>query len=87
MKIAVHRGWGIFYLPEEVRGALGCEEYEYDDYMKRNDEKLIAALEKYNTDREIMIIDIPNEATDWVISDYDGVETIYYCLDGKIYST
>lgn len=28
---------------------------------------------------------IPDEATDTMLSDYDGFETIYYVLDGKIH--
>lgn len=29
-------------------------------------------------------VEIPNEATDYLITDYDGIETLYYVLDGKI---
>ena len=30
------------------------------------------------------VVDIPDESTDYLITDYDGIETLYYVLDGKI---
>jgi len=33
----------------------------------------------------IQIVDIPDEATDWTITDYDGVEDVIYVLDGKLH--
>ena len=33
----------------------------------------------------LVILDIPDEATDWMIVDYDGAERIIYVLDGKLH--
>lgn len=31
------------------------------------------------------VVEIPEEATDWEIDEYDGQESITYVVDGKIY--
>lgn len=31
------------------------------------------------------IVEIPDNVTDWEISEYDGWESVVYVLDGKIY--
>lgn len=33
---------------------------------------------------DLVVATIPDEATDYVITDYDGIETLYYVIDGKI---
>ena len=33
----------------------------------------------------LMVIEIPDNATDYKIVNYDGAEGIFYVLDGKIY--
>lgn len=30
------------------------------------------------------IVEIPDDATDWILTEYDGAETLYYVVDGKI---
>lgn len=75
------------------------EQFPYDYYeikngdIERNDKEFIKAIEEYETKfnenvgdsySHIKIIEIPDEATDWMITEYDGLETIYYVLDGKI---
>lgn len=75
------------------------EQFPYDYYetkngeIERNDKEFIKAIEEYETTFNenvgdsyscIKIVEIPDEATDWMITEYDGLETIYYVLDGKI---
>lgn len=33
----------------------------------------------------LQIVNIPNNATDWRLNEYDGLESILYVLDGKIH--
>jgi len=65
--------------PEAIRlNKIYC-----DPYMPRNDPALIQILEclgkkAYNpTFSDIRILDVP-DGSDWKISDYDGVETVYW---------
>ena len=50
--------------------------------------KLIRAIEKeenVNNDfSRLAVTDFPNEATDYEILEYDGIESLLYVLDGKI---
>lgn len=35
----------------------------------------------------LRVVEIPDEATDALIVNYDGIETVLYTIDGKIYMT
>ena len=34
---------------------------------------------------DLRVVEIPNNATDWEINEYDGLEEIIYVVDGKIH--
>lgn len=40
---------------------------------------------KDNVATDLRIATIPDDATDWMVSDYDGLETIYFVKNGKLY--
>ena len=77
-KILVNTSFGGFSLKDE-----------YKDYVGREDEKLIALVEQGvdigDNYAEVGIAEIPDNATDYAIEDYDGKETVLYVVDGKIY--
>lgn len=77
MKILINTSFGGFGLKDEYSCA------------SREDEKLIALVEQGvdigNNYAEIGIAEIPDNATDYVIEDYDGKETVLYVVDGKIH--
>lgn len=33
----------------------------------------------------LMVVEIPDNATDWELDEYDGLESIIYVADGKIH--
>lgn len=51
----------------------------------------IAYIEKYGTEKasaphsHLYVVTLPEDVTDYIITEYDGVETIYYIQDGKIH--
>ena len=83
MKIVLNRNWGGFSLPKKF-----CEMYGYSKYdeINRTDSKLIAFVEK-NPDevKDLKVIEIPDDNTDYMIDEYDGFESIIYVIDGKLY--
>lgn len=90
MKIALNKEYGAFMLNEEQESFI-CqhvnEDFIYEvDYKHelRTNKYLIEAIEKIPSDRSIQVVDIPDNVTDWMIEDYDGFETIYFVIDGKI---
>lgn len=87
MKIVINNCYGGFGLSEEAMDMLGIN----DDYgIDRTDPALIEVVEKLG-DRasskfaKLTVVEIPDEATDYDISYYDGAETLIYVVNGKIH--
>ena len=36
-------------------------------------------------DPELRILEIPDDCSDWMVTEYDGAETIYFVKEGKLY--
>ena len=92
MKIVINACFGGFELPTEF-----CTIYELDRYdnIDRTDTRLVDFLETYfeatgeesysGRFSELVIEEIPDTSTDWHISEYDGVESLIYVVDGKLH--
>ena len=87
MKIVINACFGGFSLPTEF-----CEKYnvtEYDDDIERTDERLVSMIESGNFTQprfsKLVVKKIPENSTDYIINEYDGAESIYYVVDGKIH--
>ena len=90
MKIVINECYGGFSLSEYACMVLDCRPYDYSDHEKRNDSRLVEIVEDLGHDAsgrlaELEVVEIPDSATDWVIFDYDGVESLLYVLNGKIH--
>ena len=89
MKIVLNRAYGGFSLPEDFREQFNINEYdEYD--INRTDERLINFIENNGGEVKVFcgtleIAEIPDNSTDWEISEYDGFEEVIYVIDGKIH--
>lgn len=86
MKIVVNRTWGGFRLPTEFANTYGASSV-YDDW-NRLDDALIDWVETHDCKdgtSNLVVVEIPDSATDFRISDYDGMESILYVVNGKIY--
>jgi hypothetical protein len=85
-KILVNACYGGFGLKDEYWKEFFDRTKGIDDI--REDEKLIALVEQGvdigDNYAEIGIAEIPDNATDYVIEEYDGKETVLYVVDGKI---
>lgn len=59
--------------------------------LKRNDPKLVAAIEEFGEEEAsgtysaLCIKEIPDDATDYSVEEYDGAESIIYVKDGKLH--
>ena len=90
MKIVINECYGGFGISDAARKLLRSKKYKYDWEIKRDDPKLIDLIEKKGSEFVsdqyacLAIADIPEEATDYKINDYDGYESIIYVIDGKI---
>jgi hypothetical protein len=61
---------------------------QYEDLVNENDRfsaELIEFVETHpNECGDLAVINIPDEATDWELDEYDGWESVIYVLNGKI---
>lgn len=85
-KILINTSFGGFELKDEYFEDFMVRTQGLDDI--REDEKLIALVEQGinigDNYSDIGIAEIPDNATDYVIEEYDGKETVLYVVDGKI---
>lgn len=90
MKFVLNKCWGGFGVSDiaaEELNLLG--RWEAND-LDRDDPDLVRVVEilgkaangKY---ANLCVVEIPDNATDWELTDYDGAESIIYVVDGKIY--
>ena len=91
MKLVINTRYGGFGLSAASCKLLDCRPYDYNDIDMRTDEKLISVVEKLGNEASgsmaaLEVVEIPDDYTDSMILDYDGIETVYYVVDGKIYS-
>lgn len=88
MRILTNQCWGGFGVSTEAARMLPPH---FDWSNARTDETLISLLEemgsKFVSGRgaKLSITEIPDNATDWMIDDYDGMERVIYVLDGKLH--
>ena len=86
MKYVINRCWGGFGISDECVKKLGLSDRWSVD---RTDERLIKMVEEDSASASghfarLVVVEIPDEATDWELTDYDGVEEIIAVIDGKI---
>lgn len=87
MKIVVNRCFGGFSLSKSCAEKLGVDIYPDDSI--RVDNHLIkmvedSAIDASGSHAKLVVVEIPDRATDWKIFEYDGAETIIAVVDGKI---
>ena len=89
MKIVINECYGGFGFSNEAVEILG-EEYKDKWDIKRDDPKVIALIEEMGSEFVsdkfacLVVVEVPEEATDYMIREYDGYESVIYVVDGKI---
>lgn len=85
MKFIINACYGGFGINSKWE-AKNCEKDCNGDC--RECAKLIRAIEeKENVDNnfsKLTVVEFPDEATDYELLEYDGIESLLYVLDGKI---
>lgn len=57
---------------------------KYED--ERTAPELVAFVEGHPDDcGDLNVVEIPDKSTDYLIDEYEGVETVFYVVDGKIH--
>ena len=82
MKIVINGDFGGY--------GFGVAE-EFEDFVnqlvgERDDPELVAFVENHpDKCGDLVVVVIPDTATDWEIDEYDGSESVTYVVNGKIY--
>lgn len=82
MRLVLNRAYGGFMLPQVIADTLGVSVWENSTLVRTNNILIDWVLENSS---DLKVIEIPKKATDYIINDYDGFETILYVVDGKIH--
>jgi len=88
MKIVINGDWGRdwgrgFCLTKTAARILGVETYDDSDAVRTNP-LLIKMLEEGEEINSLEVVEIPDNATDYRIAEYDGIERVIYVVDGKL---
>ena len=91
MKYIINRTYGGFTIPDQVMEALELTSaYDVPGDMRMNPhfihwvEHHSAELAKKGRKSELAVVEIPDNATDWRLEEYDGLESITAVVDGKL---
>ena len=88
MMFVLNKCYGGFSFSEEACDILGLESpYEEVD---RVDSRAVAVVLLLGARAngfcaDLRVVEIPDEATDWRIDEYDGFESVVYVVDGKLH--
>lgn len=92
MKVIINVCYGGFSLPTKILKELSIDDrifYYQSDKDVRTNKELIRRFEDHpevfeDALCELKVVEVPDEATDWLINEYDGWEYIYAVVNGKL---
>ena len=87
MKFVLNKCFGGPSLSSAAMEILGRSEQWFAD----NDEEVIQLIEEHGSEfcsgrfSKLIVVEIPEDATDWEFTEYDGIEGITYVQGGRLY--
>lgn len=94
INILINTTYGGYSLSEEAAEATShiANRYDLSRQSYRTNPEVLRIFEEMGSEAfsgycsEIEMVSIPDEATDWMITEYDGLEEVIYVVDGKIHT-
>ena len=89
MTFILNKCYGGWSISDFAMEQLGLDS-NYPDMDEVDEKKLARLINEYGSEKcsghnaKLKVIEIPDNATDWDIEDYDGVERIIYVVNGKL---
>lgn len=90
MEIVLNRCYGGFHLPEEF-----CSMYGLNRHLpiERTNSRLVEWVRAHAGEDGyfeegyacLKVVTIPDSSTDWTLTEYDGLESLIYVVDGKLH--
>lgn len=92
MVFVLNKCFGGFSVSDFAVERLGiADKYSFNNYDPLQVDALASLIAEYGSEKcsgrsaKLKVVEIPDACTDYEINDYDGVETITYVVDGKLY--
>lgn len=89
MKVVINGCYGGFGVSEELMKRFDnkVDFYCPDEY--RTNEEFVALVEEMGIEASskfsnLHVVEVPDEATDWMVEDYDGLERIVAVVGGRL---
>ena len=87
MKLVINGCYGGFGVKDEIVERLGLGSRDSEE--TRTNAELIAMIEAGEdvNDRcaNLVVVELPDDCTDYYIDEYDGLESVIYVVDGKLH--
>ena len=90
MVFVLNKCYGGWSLSDWAVEQLGVED-RYSELTDLELDALITLIREFGSEKcsgrhaKLKVVEIPDNCTDFEIDEYDGVESITYVVDGKIY--
>lgn len=82
MYVVYNAPYGGWCIPAEVAEKLNVSQYAETKEVRTS--PVLIKWVREHPGGDLALVRIPDAATDWVVWEYDGAETVFYVLDGKI---
>lgn len=89
MVFVLNKCYGGFSLSPFAVERLGVSD-PYADLDSLQIDALAALIAEYGSEKcsgshaKLKVVEVPDTITDWMVQDYDGIESLTYVLDGKL---
>lgn len=87
MKLIINGCYGGFGVKDEVMERLGLTSQDSEE--TRMNPELIALIESGEDVNDccanLVVVELPDDCTDYYIDEYDGLESVIYVVDGKLH--
>lgn len=89
MTFILNKCYGGWSISDFAMEQLGLDS-NYPDMDEVDEKKLADLINEYGSEKcsgrsaYLKVVEIPDNATDWDIEEYDGIERIVYVVDGKL---
>lgn len=90
MKLVVNKCHGVFNINSDITKKYGLNNINLLDSNECHTNKKLIELIESGIDcsgncSRLIVVEIPDEATDYYIEEYDGLESVIYAVDGKVH--
>lgn len=94
INILINRCFGGYSLSEEAAEATShiADRYKLESFSYRTNPEILRIFDEMGSEAfsghcsEIEKVSLPEETTDWMITEYDGCEEVIYVVNGKIHT-